>query len=97
MAASTILKDSKKLGLRTKYIGFNWTFGKKLYELVGDTANGYMGTSAFSFWDQDNIEGIKLIKKINKKYHPDVTYRKVNYIPGFSSMYVLLSGLKMGN
>jgi branched-chain amino acid transport system substrate-binding protein len=97
MAASTILKDSKKLGLRTKYIGFNWTFGKKLYELVGDTANGYMGTSAFSFWDQNNVEGIKFIKEINKKYHPEVTYRKVNYVQGFSSMYVLLSGLKMAN
>lgn len=97
MATSTIIKDSKKLGLRTKYIGFNWTFGKKLVELVGENSEGYMGTSGFTFWDQNDVEGIKFIKELNEKYHPEVTYRKVNYIQGFSSMYVLLSGLKMAN
>ena len=95
MAASTILKDSAKLKLKTKYIGLNWTFGKKLVELVGKDAEGYMGTSGFAFWDNDNVKGIQFIKELNKKYHPDVKFRPVNYIQGFSSMYVLLSGLKM--
>jgi len=95
MATSTILKDSAKLGLPTQYIGLNWTLGKKLVELVGKDAEGYMGTSGFAFWDNDEVEGIKFLKKLNKKYHPEVTFRPVNYVQGFSSMYVLLSGLKM--
>jgi len=95
MATSTILKDAKKLGLDTRFIGLNWTFGKTIIELAKDAAEGFYGTSSFAFWDQTNIEGIKFLHELNKKYHPDVTYREVNYIQGFSSMYVLLSALKM--
>jgi branched-chain amino acid transport system substrate-binding protein len=95
MAASTILKDSAKLKIKTQYIGLNWTLGKKLVELVGKDAEGYMGTSGFAFWDNDNIKGIQFLKELNKKYHPEVKFRPVNYIQGFSSMYVLLSGLKI--
>lgn len=97
MATSTILKDAQKLGVKTKFIGFNWTFGKTLIKLAGDAANGFMGTVPFAFWTDNDVKGIKLLHELNKKYHPDVTYRKVNYIQGFSSMYVLLSGLKMAN
>jgi len=95
MATSTILKDAKKLGLDTRFIGLNWTFGKTIIELAKDAAEGFYGTSSFAFWDQTDIEGIKFLHELNKKYHPDVTYREVNYIQGFSSMYVLLSALKM--
>ncbi|UOD34442.1 ABC transporter substrate-binding protein [Deferribacteraceae bacterium V6Fe1] len=95
MAASTILKDAKKLGIDTKFIGLNWTFGKTLIDLAKDAAEGYYGTSSFAFWGQSDVEGIKFLHELNKKYHPDVTYREVNYIQGFSSMYVLLSALKM--
>ncbi|MBC7196364.1 MAG: ABC transporter substrate-binding protein [Deferribacterales bacterium] len=95
MAASTILKDAKKLGIDTKFIGLNWTFGKTLIDLAKDAAEGYYGTSSFAFWGQTDVEGIKFLHELNKKYHPDVTFREVNYIQGFSSMYVLLSALKM--
>ncbi|NLV23784.1 MAG: ABC transporter substrate-binding protein [Deltaproteobacteria bacterium] len=97
MATSTILKDSAKLGLRTQYIGLNWTLGEKLIELVGDIAEGYMGTSGFAFWDNEEVEGIRFLRELNKKYHPQITFRPVNYIQGFSSMYVLLSGLRMAD
>lgn len=36
MATSTILKDAKKLGLDTKFIGLNWTFGKTIIDLAKD-------------------------------------------------------------
>ncbi|WP_022850154.1 ABC transporter substrate-binding protein [Limisalsivibrio acetivorans] len=94
MAASTILKDAKKLGIETQFIGLNWTFGQKLVELVGEASNGFMGTNAFTLWHQTDVKGIKFLHELNKKYHPDVTYRKVNYIQGFTSMYVLLHGIK---
>jgi branched-chain amino acid transport system substrate-binding protein len=94
MATSTLLKDSKKLDVPTKFIGLNWTFGKKLVELVGDKANGFLATNAFALWNETDNKGIKFLHDLNKKYHPEVTYRKVNYIQGFTSMYVLLSALK---
>jgi len=94
MATSTILKDSAKLDVPTKFIGLNWTFGKKLVELVGDKSEGFMATNAFALWDDTDNEGIKFLRELNAKYHPDVKYRKVNYIQGFTSMYVLLSALK---
>lgn len=95
MATSTILKDAKKLNLDTKFIGLNWTFGKTLIDLAGDAANGFYGTNSFAMWNQTDVEGIKFLHELNAKYHPDVKYRAVNYIQGFSSMYVLLSGLEM--
>lgn len=95
MATSTILKDAKKLGLDTKFIGLNWTFGRTLIDLAKDAAEGFYGTNAFALWDQTNIEGIRFLRELNKKYHPDVTYREVNYVQGFVSMYVLLSALRM--
>ncbi|KAA0259434.1 branched-chain amino acid ABC transporter substrate-binding protein [Deferribacter autotrophicus] len=97
MATSTILKDAKKLGIKTKFIGFNWTFGKTLIKLAQDAAEGFMATNPFALWTDTDVKGIKFLHELNKKYHPDVTYRKINYIQGFSSMYVMLSGLKMAN
>lgn len=94
MATSTILKDAKKNGLTTKFIGLNWTFDKPLIKLAGDAADGFYGVSPFAFWDETNVEGIKLIREINKKYHPEIKEREINYIQGFSSMYVLLSAIK---
>jgi branched-chain amino acid transport system substrate-binding protein len=93
MATSTILKDAKKLGVDTKFIGLNWTFGKTLIELAKDAAEGFYGTNPFALWEQTDVKGIQFLHDLNKKYNPDVTYRKINYIQGFSSMYVLLSAL----
>ncbi|HCW92228.1 MAG TPA: branched-chain amino acid ABC transporter substrate-binding protein [Flexistipes sinusarabici] len=95
MATSTILKDAQKLGIDTKFIGLNWTFGKTLIELAGEAANGFYGTNSFAMWNQTDVEGIKFLHELNAKYHPNVKYRAVNYIQGFSSMYVLLSALEM--
>jgi len=97
MATSTILKDAKKLNVPTKFIGLNWTFGKKLVEMTGADSEGFIGTNAFTLWTDTDVEGIKFLRELNKKYHPEVTYREVNYIQGFSSMYVLLNALKMSN
>jgi len=94
MATATILKDAKKNGLTTKFIGLNWTFDKPVIKLAGDAANGFYGVSPFAFWSDMNIEGIKFLRELNKKYHPNVADREVNYIQGFSSMYVLLSAIK---
>lgn len=95
MAASTIVKDAKKLGLDTKFIGLNWTFGKTLVDLAKDAAEGYYGTNSFALWGETGVAGIKFLHELNQKYHPDVTYREINYVQGFSSMYVMLSALKM--
>ncbi|MGB9730852.1 MULTISPECIES: ABC transporter substrate-binding protein [Calditerrivibrio] len=94
MATSTILKDAKKNGLTTKFIGLNWTFDRPLIKLAGDAANGFYGVSPFAFWSDTDVEGIKFLRELNKKYHPDVHEREINYIQGFSSMYVLLSAIK---
>lgn len=94
MATSTILKDAKKNGLTTKFIGLNWTFDKPLIKLAGDAANGFYGVSPFAFWDETNVEGIKLLREINKKYHPNIAEREINYVQGFASMYVILNAIK---
>ncbi|MEF3255448.1 MAG: ABC transporter substrate-binding protein [Deferribacterales bacterium] len=94
MATSTILKDAKKNGLNTRFIGLNWTFDKPLIKIAGAASEGFYGVSPFAFWDEDNNEGIRFLKQLNKKYNPSIQEREVNYVQGFASMYVLLSAIK---
>ncbi len=73
-ATSTILKDAKKLGLNDViFTGNFWGTGKKLVELAGGAAEGYLGIMPFAIWSDDN-EGVRFAKMLNAKYHPDIKY-----------------------
>lgn len=94
MATSTILKDAKKLGLKTKFIGLNWTLSEKLLEQAGDAAEGFMAVIPFAFWHETNLKGVKLMHEVRKEIKGKADPQPVNYTQGFLAAYLLVEALK---
>ncbi len=84
---ATILKDAKKLNLRTKFFALNWAMSGKIRDLAGPAAEGCYWTNPFCIWE-DNDAGVKQAKMISEKYHPDKV-QIVNYFQGFTAMKVM--------
>ncbi len=94
MATSTILKDAKKLGLKTKFIGLNWTLSEKLVEQAGAAAEGYYAIIPFAFWHETNLKGVQLMHKVRKEMRGKEDPQPVNYTQGFLAAYLLVEALK---
>ncbi len=94
MATSTILKDAKKLGLKTKFIGLNWTFSEKLLQQAGDAAEGFYAVMPFAFWHETNVKGVQFAHKVRKEIRGKDDPQPVNYIQGFIAAKLLVEALK---
>lgn len=94
MATATILKDAKKLGLKTKFIGLVWTFSETLIKMAGDAANGFMAPMPVAFWTESNVKGVQLMHKVHKEITGNDDPQPVNYTQGFVSTYLLVEALK---
>jgi branched-chain amino acid transport system substrate-binding protein len=94
MATSTILKDAKKLGLKNKFIGLNWTFSEKLLEMAGDASEGFMAPMPFAFWTETKLKGVQFMHQVRKEMSGKEDAQPVNYTQGFISAYLLVEALK---
>ena len=94
MATSTILKDAKKLGLKNKFIGLNWTFSEKLIEMAGDASEGFMAPMPFAFWTETKVKGVQFMHKVHKEMSGKEDTQPVNYTQGFIGAYLLVEALK---
>ena len=79
-AASIILKNSKELGLTTKFIGLNWCVDEKLIALAAEAAEGFIGTMPFIFTDIDSVPGIVEILQYNMRHQIDIREYILRYI-----------------
>ena len=89
---ATILKDAKKLKLRTKFFALNWAMSAKIASMAGPAAEGCYWTNPFCVWE-DNEPGVKEAKMISEKYHPGKK-QVVNYFQGFTAMKVMAAAIK---
>lgn len=94
MATSTILKDAKKLGLKNKFIGLNWTFSEKLIQMAGDASEGFMAPMPFAFWTESKVKGVAFMHKVRKEMNGKEDVQPVNYTQGFIGAYLLVEALK---
>lgn len=94
MATSTILKDAKKLGLKNKFIGLNWTFSEKLTEMAGEASEGFMAPMPFAFWTEAKVKGVQFMHKVRKEVAGKEDFQPVNYTQGFIGAYLLVEALK---
>lgn len=91
--AATTLKDAKKNGVTTRFIGLNWAADEKVIQLAGEAAEGYIGVIPFCFPGENapamaDIEAYltsknKSLKDINQKF-----------VQGWVSVLVLAEGIK---
>jgi branched-chain amino acid transport system substrate-binding protein len=67
-----ILKDSHKLGLKTKYFINNYGIDERTPKLAGDAAEGVMGIQDVAYWGE-NVPGMKTLMEVHNKLHPGET------------------------
>ena len=92
-SVSVVVKDTAKLGLRTKIISNVWGFDENLIKLAGEAGNDRIyGMAPFAFWG-DDVPGMKAAVAAAKKTDPEGIHT-VRYIQGWSAMMVMWEGLK---
>jgi branched-chain amino acid transport system substrate-binding protein len=93
--AVALLRDAKKLGLKTKFIGTFSTFSEHTYMKAGDAAKTYVGVHSFNAW-YDKESGIEEMQKITLKYEPGTEneIRSRFYVQGWVTAMVLAEGLR---
>lgn len=90
-STAVILKDAKKLGLKTKFFVNLWGNDEDLFKMAGDAADGALGLQAAAIYGE-NVPGMKLIKEITKNQ-----YQNTHYVRGWVSMMVLCEALKIAD
>ncbi|MEW9671001.1 ABC transporter substrate-binding protein [Ammoniphilus sp. 3BR4] len=90
-ATATILKDAKKLGLKTQFVGLNWTTGEGLLPIAGDAAEGFIGvvTHAFPYEDLPGMAEIKEYLDSKGKKVEDINQK---YVQGWVAAKVMVEG-----
>ena len=92
--ASVVLKDAKKVGIETKFMGFFYLGDYSLLKLVGDAAKGLIVATPYAFGSEIDVPGIKKIWAFNKKHHPDRKVIELQYISGWVNAMIMAEGAR---
>ncbi|OLC58810.1 MAG: hypothetical protein AUH76_16465 [Candidatus Rokubacteria bacterium 13_1_40CM_4_67_11] len=68
-----VLKDSYKLGLRTKYVVNNYGIDERTPGLAREAAEGVYGIQDVAYWGE-NVPGMKTLMEWHQKHHPNDTH-----------------------
>lgn len=90
--AAGVLKDAKKLGLKTKFCLNNYGMNEQLPELAKDAAEGVYGLVTNPPFGA-NVPGMKKLVDWHKKYHPNDMHN-INYVRGWSYALTWSEALK---
>jgi branched-chain amino acid transport system substrate-binding protein len=94
-ATATVLKEAQKHNMTNViFAGNYWSVGRKVAELAGNAAEGFLSITPFAIWSDDN-EGVAFAKSLNAKYHPDVEYRESQYMAGIANAMVMIHAIEM--
>ncbi len=93
--AIAVLKDAKKLGFNSKFIGTFSTFAEPTYMKAGDAAKNFVGVHSVNSW-YDEDPGLKKLREITLKYEPGTAdkVRSRYYVQGWVTATILAEGLK---
>ncbi|MEW6448203.1 MAG: ABC transporter substrate-binding protein [Bacillota bacterium] len=90
---ATVLKDAKKNGVTTQFIGLNWAADEKVIQLAGDAAEGYIGVIPFAFPYED-VPGMAAIKEYLASQGEKLEKINQKFVQGWCSTMVMLEGVK---
>ncbi|WLD93265.1 ABC transporter substrate-binding protein [Alkalihalobacillus sp. AL-G] len=95
-ATATILKDAKKLGIDTQFIGLNWATGEGLISLAPDASEGFIGvvTHAFPYEDLEGMAEIEEYLESKDKKLEDIDQK---FVQGWVSAKILVEGIKLAD
>jgi len=92
--AAVFLKDAKKVGLDSTFMGFSFMGDYSLLKLLGDAGKGLIVAAPCSYGHEKNIPGIQEIWKYNEKYHPDRKVIELQYVYGWLYGMLIEEALK---
>lgn len=76
-----------------KVILLNWAIDEKIARHFPNMPDDKVyGTIPYGVW-ADDLPGIKLLKQINKKYHPEIKERSCRYIQGYINARILVEAI----
>ncbi len=87
-STAVILKDAKKLGMKTRFLINIWGNDENLIKLAGSAADGALGLQAAAVYG-DDVPGMKTIMEVTGGKH-----QMTHFIRGWVSMMVMAEGLK---
>ena len=93
-AAAAILKDAKKLNLKTKFIGLNWAAGEGIVTLAGAAAEGYIGAVTHAFADETKMAGMKDIQDYLTSKGQKLSDKSQKFVQGWVSAEIMIMGVK---
>ncbi|HHW39143.1 MAG TPA: ABC transporter substrate-binding protein [Bacillales bacterium] len=95
-ATATILKDAKKLGIDTQFIGLNWATGEGLLPITGDAAEGFIGvvTHAFPYEDLPGLAGIKTFLETKGEKLED---KNQKFVQGWVAAKIMVEGVRLAD
>lgn len=95
-ATATILKDAKKLGIDTQFIGLNWATGEGLIPLAGDAAEGFIGVVTHAFPYED-LPGMEEIKNYLEGKGEKLEEKNQKFIQGWVSAKIMVEAIKIAD
>jgi len=87
-----VLKDSYKLGLKTKYVVNNYGIDERTPKLAGDAAEGVFGIQDVAYWGE-NVPGMKTLTEFHQKHHPNDTHASP-YMRGWLWVIMTVEAIK---
>ena len=87
-----VLKDSFKLGLKTKYVVNNYGIDERTPGLAGDAAEGVIGIQDVAYWGE-NVPGMKTLTAFHGKHHPNDTHASP-YMRGWLHTILAVEAIK---
>lgn len=94
-ATSTILRDSKTLGIDTKYMGLNWTTGEGLMDNVdAATAEGFMGI-LLNADPQEDVPGMAEVKEYVEAKGKTLKDIDQKFIQGWVTSKIMFEAIKL--
>jgi branched-chain amino acid transport system substrate-binding protein len=87
-----VLKDSYKLGLKTRYVVNNYGLDERTPGLAGPAAEGVIGIQDVAYWG-DNVPGMKTLMEFHKKHHGTDTHASP-YMRGWLWVLVAAEAIK---
>ncbi len=98
-ATSTILKDAKRLGIETQFMGLNWTAGEGVISLAGDAAEGFIGVIIHALPGEgvEKVPGLAEIESYLKGKGKTLADINQKFVQGWHSAKVMLEGARLAD
>lgn len=88
------IKELSRQDYQVVFCGTNAAGSPEVWNSIGEECAGTRAIDPVPQWWDTHIAGIKLMHKLNTKWHPDVESRSSHYIRGFSAQLMVAEALK---